>query len=273
MAEHLRQIAMKVKVLVLCGYGINCDNEMLHGFELAGADAERVHVNELITGERKLRDYQILALPGGFSFGDDISAGKVLATRFRYNLEVPLHEFVTAGKLIIGVCNGFQAMVKLGILPGLNRDYRTQRVTLTFNDSGRFENRWVYLDILESDCVFTRGMRTLYLPVRHGEGKFVPKDPGVLERLYKNKQVVARYVDAEGNENPAYPWNPNGSIDGIAAICDETGRIFGMMPHPEAYLYATNHPCWTRQSLEGTLPSEGMGLQLFRNAIEHVIDS
>lgn len=263
---------MKVKVSILCGYGINCDGEMLHGFELAGADARRVHLNELISGERKLKDYQILALPGGFSFGDDISAGKVLAIKFKYDLEAHLREFIADGKLIFGVCNGFQAMVKLGILPGLNGNYRIQECTLTFNDSGRFEDRWVHLGILPSKCVFTRGLERLYLPVRHGEGKFVTRNAAVLERLYGNGQVVAKYVDAEGKEDPAYPWNPNGSKDGIAALCDETGRVFGMMPHPEAYLYSTNHPSWTRmKTMHGVLPLEGMGRQLFKNSVEYVI--
>jgi len=135
---------MKVKVLVLYGYGINCDNETRQGFKMARATAEKVHINELISGDRRLKSYQILALPGGFSFGDDISAAKVLANKFKYNLREELNDFIGDGKLIIGICNGFQAMVKLGILPALDKNYEKEKVTLTFNDSGRFEDRWVY---------------------------------------------------------------------------------------------------------------------------------
>ena len=265
---------MKAKVLILYGYGINCDNEMQYAFELAGAAAERVHVNQLIINEPNLKDYQILALPGGFSFGDDIGAGKVLATKFKYNLQEPLQQFITDGKLVIGICNGFQVMVKLGILPGMDGDYRRQQVTLTFNESGRFEDRWVYLDILPSNCVFTQGIERIYLPIRHGEGKFIPGNESVLQKLYKNKQVVARYIDPVGNQNPAFPWNPNGSVDSIAAICDENGRIFGMMPHPEAYLFPTNNPAWTRvKTSHNSLPQDGMGLQVFKNAVEYVKNS
>ena len=261
---------MKARVLVLYGYGINCDHELKHGFDLAGAVAERVHVNQLIDGERRLKDYNVLALPGGFSFGDDLGAGKVLATKFRHNLEEPLQEFIAAGNLVIGICNGFQSMVKLGVLPGFGGDYRTQRVTLTSNDSGRFEDRWVHLEFPESKCVFTRGIERLYLPVRHGEGKFVPADDGVLRRLQRNKQVAARYAGPGGQSDPAYPWNPNGSIDDIAAICDQTGRIFGIMPHPEGYLYSTNHPSWTRRESKGKMAEYGQGLQILRNAVDYV---
>ncbi len=265
---------MKAKVLILYGYGINCDNEMQYAFELAGADAERVHINQLITNERNLKDYHILALPGGFSFGDDIGAGKVLATKFKYNLQEPLQQFIAAGKLVIGICNGFQVMVKLGILPGMDDDYRSQQVTLTFNESGRFEDRWVYLDMLPSKCVFTQGIERIYLPVRHGEGKFIPRDDGVLQKLYKNRQVVAKYVDPAGNQNPPFPWNPNGSVDSIAAICDGTGRIFGMMPHPEAHLFPTNNPSWTRvKATNNSLPQDGMGLQVFKNAVKYLKNS
>jgi len=254
------------KVLVLTGYGINCDIETRHAFKLAGADAERVHLADLINGTRKLSDFQILAFPGGFSFGDDIASGKVLANMIKYNLGEQIQEFIDAGKLIIGICNGFQAMVKMGLLPAFNGDYTTQEVTLTFNDSGRFEDRWVYLKASQdSKCVFTKGIDRSYLPVRHGEGKFVVKDNAVLERLKSGNHIVFKYVDKEGN--PAgYPFNPNGSVENIAGICDETGRVFGMMPHPEAFLHRTNHPAWTREEL----PEEGAGAMVFRNAVEYV---
>ncbi|MBU4221921.1 MAG: phosphoribosylformylglycinamidine synthase I [Euryarchaeota archaeon] len=256
---------MTPKVLILTGYGINCDIETKHAFDLAGAQAERIHLTDLLDGSVKLSDYHILALPGGFSFGDDIASGKVLANMIKYNLGEQVQEFIEDGKLILGICNGFQAMVKMGLLPAFGGDHSRQDVTLTFNDSGRFENRWVHMKSSPgSKCVFTRGIENIYLPVRHGEGKFVAKDPHVLDKLKKNHQIVFRYVDKDGN--PAgYPHNPNGSIDNIAAICDETGRVFGLMPHPEAFMHRTNHPAWTREEL----PEEGAGIAIFRNAVEY----
>lgn len=257
---------MKPRVLVLYGYGINCDNETRYGFELAGAEAEKVHLNQLISGERKLRDYQILAIPGGFSFGDDIGAGKVLATKIKYNLAKELSGFINQGKLIIGICNGFQALVKLGILPGFDRNYNRQDVTLTFNDSGKFEDRWVYLKINQkSPCLFTKGIENLYLPVRHGEGKFICRDEKIRERLENQNQIVAQFVDEKG-ELAGYPWNPNGSELNIAGICDETGRIFGLMPHPEAFLFPQNHPRWTREEIQECRE----GLKVFKNGVEAV---
>jgi len=254
---------MGPKVLILYGYGINCDNETQHGFELAGAAAEKVHVNQLIEGEKKLKDYQILAIPGGFSFGDDIGAGKVLATKIKYNLTTEFAQFIKEGKLIIGICNGFQALVKLGILPGFDKNYDRQDVTLLFNDSGRFEDRWVYLKINpKSPCIFTKGIANLYLPIRHGEGKFISRNEVIRERLIKQNQVAVQYVDDRGNL-AGYPYNPNGSELNIAGICDETGRIFGLMPHPEGFLYPQNHPRWTREKI-----LEGWGLKVFKNGVE-----
>jgi len=256
---------MKPKTLILYGYGINCDNETQYGFELVGAEAEKVHVNQLINGEKQLRDYQILAIPGGFSFGDDVGAGKVLATKIKYNLAAEFSEFIKEGKLIIGICNGFQVMVKLGILPGFNGSYDRQEVTLTFNDSGKFEDRWVYLKMNQkSQCIWAKGTETIYLPVRHGEGKFVSRDDKVRERLIEQNQIVAQYTDEKGNLS-GYPFNPNGSELNIAGICDETGRIFGLMPHPEAFLFPQNHPRWTREKIQ-----EGEGLKIFKNAVNFV---
>lgn len=256
---------MTPKVIVLTGYGINCDMELAHAFKLAGADAERVHLTDLINGTRKLSDFHVLALPGGFSFGDDIASGKVLANMLKYNLGEQIQEFIDAGKLIIGICNGFQAMVKMGLLPAFDGDYAAQEVTLTFNDSGRFEDRWVHLKgNKNSKCVFTKGIESIYLPVRHGEGKFVAKDTEALARLKKNNQVVFQYVNEE-ESLAGYPFNPNGSVENIAGICDETGRVFGMMPHPEAFQHRTNHPRWTREEL----PEEGAGVAIFRNAVEY----
>jgi phosphoribosylformylglycinamidine synthase len=253
------------KVLVLYGYGINCDYETEYCFRAAGADAKRIHLSDLIERRRSLGDYHILALPGGFSFGDDISSSRVLANKLKYSLMDDILEFISEKKLIIGICNGFQAMVKMGLLPGFEKTYTKQTATITFNDSGRFEDRWVYLKFnQQSPCVFTKGMKSIYLPVRHGEGKFFAKKE-VIEKLFESNQVVAQYTD--GNGNPAgYPFNPNGSLENIAGICDPTGRVFGLMPHPEAYNHFTNHPRWTREKL----PEEGAGMKIFRNAVEWV---
>jgi phosphoribosylformylglycinamidine synthase len=256
---------MNPKALILTGYGINCDYETQHAFNIVGAHAKRVHINDIIDKIENLEDYQIIAFPGGFSFGDDISSAKVLANKIKFNIFSDLQKFIDDGKVIIGICNGFQAMVKLGILPAFERNYKKQTTTLTFNDSGRFEDRWVYLKAnSKSRCIFTKGIDTLYLPVRHGEGKFVTSN-AFLQKLNKNNQVAFRYVDEKGNLGE-YPWNPNGSLENIAGVCDETGRIFGLMPHPEAYLHRTNHPRWTREKLS----EEGMGVKVFRNAVDFI---
>lgn len=252
---------------MLLAAGINRDRDAEDAFRLAGAEPERVHINDIADGRKRLKDYQILMLPGGFSFGDDIASGKVLANKLKYKLKDDLMQFIADGKLVLGVCNGFQVMVKLGILPGFDGNYTKQDVTLTHNDSGKFEDRWVYLKANpDSNCVFTKGIeKLLYAPICHGEGKFIPRDDDVLKRLQDNNQVVVQYVDENGDFGP-YPTNPNGSIVHVAGICDETGRIFGMMPHPENYILRTQHPRWTREDL----PDEGDGLILFRNAVNYV---
>jgi phosphoribosylformylglycinamidine synthase subunit PurQ / glutaminase len=257
----------KPRVIVLLAAGINRDRDAEVAFEMAGAEAERVHINDLADGRKKLKDYQMLMLPGGFSFGDDIASGKVLANKLKHRLKDDLLEFIADGKLVMGVCNGFQVMVKLGILPGFDGEYMRQEVTLTHNDSGKFEDRWVYLKTnTDSRCVFTKGIeKIIYTPICHGEGKFIPRDDAVLRRLRDNNQIVVRYVDA-GGEFGGYPVNPNGSVEHIAGICDETGRIFGMMPHPENYILRTQHPRWTREDL----PLEGDGLVLFRNGVDYI---
>ncbi|RMF55508.1 phosphoribosylformylglycinamidine synthase subunit PurQ [Candidatus Woesearchaeota archaeon] len=266
----------EVKACVLYGFGINCDYETKFALGKAGANAERVHITDLIEGRRSLDEFHILAIPGGFSFGDDISAGKVLANRIAYKLGEQTRAFVGSGKLLIGICNGFQVLVKMGILPCLSGDFAwqpyTQLVTLTYNDSGRFEDRWVNLLVNQNTpCVFTKSVERLQLPVRHGEGKFLTLDNVVLQRLREQGQIVLQYADKNFRKpTMTYPYNPNGSIDAIAGICDPSGRVFGLMPHPEAYWSPQNHPCWTRQKVEGNLPEEGLGLKIFRNAVEYV---
>ncbi|OGX52366.1 MAG: phosphoribosylformylglycinamidine synthase I [Omnitrophica WOR_2 bacterium RIFCSPLOWO2_12_FULL_46_30] len=257
------------RVLVLRSAGTNCDNETAFAFSKAGAQTELVHINQLKGGLKKLSDYQILALPGGFSYGDALAAGKILANELRYKLIKELKKFIHSGKLLIGICNGFQILVKAGLLPG--NPNLEQEATLTINDSAKFEDRWVYLKKPETRnhkperCIWTRNLpEIIYLPVAHGEGKFVAKDNAVLERLEKNRQIVLRYCNEEG-EYAGYPYNPNGSRYGIAGICDETGRIFGLMPHPERHSFGWQHPRWMRQGLR----KEGDGLQIFKNGVSY----
>ena len=266
----------KVKAIVLTGNGVNCEMEMAHACRLAGADViDIVHISELLFGEKRLSDYTFLNLPGGFLDGDDLGSAKAGANRFLHAriadsnemLIEELLQFISAGKLILGVCNGFQLMVKLGLLPALGGNFTKQSSTLPFNDSGRFEDRWVYLKAnAQSPCIFTRGIDLIYLPVRHGEGKFVPESEAILQQIDKKNLYALKYCTADGNITMDYPANPNGAVSAIAGLCNETGRLFGLMPHPEAYLHRTNHPRWTREDL----PEEGQGLAIFRNAINFI---
>jgi phosphoribosylformylglycinamidine synthase I len=243
----------KVKALVLTGYGLNCDIETAYAFERVGAEASRVHINSLIDRSERLSDYQILVFGGGFSWGDDHGAGVIQAVRMKTHIGDDILEFVGKGNLVIGICNGFQTLVNLGLLPGFELLSRgragTERsVALVFNDCGNFRDDWVALKINpQSPCVFTGGLELLELPVRHGEGKFYADD-ATLDRLFENHQVAVQYAMPDGQAaEQKFPYNPNGSIRDIAGICDPTGRIFGLMPHPEAYNHLTNHPDWTRQ--------------------------
>lgn len=261
---------MKVKALILRAAGTNCDRETAFAFERQGASAELVHVNELVRGERHLKEYQILAIPGGFTYGDDVASGKILANELRYKLNDDIQRSIDDGKLIIGICNGFQVLVKAGILPGIKEDSAQEgggrlQATLTLNDSAKYEDRWVYLANEKNKCVWTKGIDDIiYLPVAHGEGKFVARDRTILNKLRESGQIVLRYVDERGRA-PGYPKNPNGSQDDIAGICDATGRIFGLMPHPERHITATQHPRWTR----GALKREGDGAAVFRNGVTY----
>ncbi|WP_080797539.1 phosphoribosylformylglycinamidine synthase subunit PurQ [Desulfamplus magnetovallimortis] len=240
----------KIKAVVLTGFGLNCDMETAHAFELAGAEAHRVHINMLISGKVDLDSFHILALGGGFSWGDDHGAGVIQALKLKNHLGDQLLSFIDQGKLVIGICNGFQTLVNLGLLPGINGDYKTRSVALTWNDCGNFRDQWVNLSVNpKSPSLFTRGLYdlssdNLALPVRHAQGKFVA-DKVVIDTLIDSDQVVLRYADIHGK--PAmgkFPENPNGSIHDIAGICDTTGHVFGLMPHPEAYNHFTNHPDW-----------------------------
>jgi phosphoribosylformylglycinamidine synthase len=254
---------LKPKVCVLRSAGTNCDQETAAAFSLAGAAAELLHINSLVSNRRTLDDFHILALPGGFSYGDDVASGKIFANELRFKLVDSLHKFIADGKLIIGICNGFQILVKSGLLPGSKQS--DQDTSLIINDSAKFEVRWVYLK-LSGQCVWTKGLKKIiYLPVAHGEGKFVAQDKNVLNRLKRNKQIVFQYCDARGRLS-GYPDNPNGSIENIAGICDQTGRILGLMPHPERHLLSIQHP----RKEELKFKPEGDGLQIFKNGVKYV---
>jgi len=273
---------MSVRALVLTGYGLNCDYETDYALRLAGAESHRVHVNELIHPEQwrnraRLDDYHILVFDGGFSWGDDHGAGILLASKLKFNIGDQIERFIQQGKLIIGICNGFQVLVNLGLLPGFEGNYKERRVALIGNDRGNFINAWVNLKVnAGSPCIFTPGLSHMELTVRHGEGKFYALDEDI-ELLFNNGQVVVQYADENGHEAKGeWPMNPNGSLGDIAGICDPTGRIFGLMPHPEAFNHYTNHPNWAARKevllREGKSieQREGDGVRIFRNAVQYI---
>jgi phosphoribosylformylglycinamidine synthase len=255
---------MSPRTLILRAPGANCDEETAFAFEQAGARAERVHLNRWLESPNLAADYQILCLPGGFTYGDDLGSGRIFANQLRHHLAESLAAFRDAGKLILGICNGFQILIKSGLLD--SDDAAGPGATLTWNASGRFIDRWVHLRVAGDQCVFLKGVERMYLPIAHAEGQFVGRDGATLDRLEQNGQLVLRYCEgpaACGLAPP--PFNPNGSARDVAGICDSTGRVLGLMPHPERFIDRTHHPRWTR------MPpfDEGDGLQLFRNAVEY----
>jgi len=272
-----------VKALVLTGYGLNCDYETHYSLQRAGAEPHRVHMNRLIgsapSGAKvRLKDYHILVLGGGFSWADDHGAGVLMAAKLRNHLGEEILRFIADGRLVIGICNGFQALVNLGLLPAFDANYHERRVALISNDRGNFIDTWVRLRVdPDSPCVFTRGIDAIEMPVRHGEGKFyaIGED---LERLRENHQIVLHYSGPDGRPaDGRWPLNPNGSLMDIAGICDPTGRVFGLMPHPEAFNHWTNHPRWTRLKEERLRRGEtacqnpdGDGIRLFANAVAYI---
>ncbi len=254
------------RVMVLRTAGTNCDRETAFAFEAAGASSELVHINELARGEKDLSSYQILAIPGGFSYGDDIASGKILANELKFQLEGDIQRFIRDGKLIIGICNGFQILVKAGLLPNLAGNFQTIEATLTLNDSAKFEDRWVYLKKGKTRCVWTEGIdKIITLPVAHGEGKFIPKDNETLRSLRRDGLIVFEYVDETGDKK-GYPYNPNGSVENIAGLCDRTGRVFGLMPHPERHVSYLQNPRWTRSSRR----DRGDGFAIFQNGVRFI---
>ena len=253
------------RVLVLRAPGTNCDRETAYAFEQAGATAVSVHVNALLESPEQADDFQIFCLPGGFSYGDDVAAGRVLANQLRLRLSDTLHRFKDQGKLVLGICNGFQVLIKSGLLFDVD-DPAEQPATLTWNDSGRFEDRWVKLTAGRSDCVFLRNIDQMYLPVAHAEGRFVTRDNDTLGALDTAGQLVLRYA-GDNNGDVAYPDNPNGSLANVAGVSDPTGCVFGLMPHPERFIDRTQHPRWSRD--DPSEQHEADGLRLFQNAVAH----
>jgi phosphoribosylformylglycinamidine synthase len=271
--SHSERTAMRkaVRVLIITGLGLNCEAEIEAGFRMAGASPRQVHLLDVLqTGEGPgLADFHVLAFIGGFAFGDHLGAGFVFANKIRWRLYDQLVEFIENGGLALGVCNGFQTMVRLGLLPGLDGDYRTPRASLAPNDRLGYRDAWIRLAFdSASPCFWTRGIDRMDLPARHGEGKFLAQSADLLQRLEADHQIVARYVGPDDRPTEEWPQNPNGSPGGVAGICDPSGRLFGLMPHPDAYLYPFHHPHWQQRRLEGALPDEGEGIAIFRNGVD-----
>lgn len=259
-------MAKKVKVIVLRTAGTNCNRETSFAFETFGAKVQEVHINDVLNDVVSLDKFHILAIPGGFSYGDDIASGRILANELRLNLGKKIKNFIKEGKLILGICNGFQVLVKAGILPGLKTsDHKHQTVTLTHNDSGKFEDRWVHLKPSGKSVWTSNITDIIYIPVAHAEGKFIAENAKLIKQLNDNGQIIFRYCNAQGGA-PVYPENPNGSEDCIAGIADKTGQVLGLMPHPERHFHYTHHPAWTR------FPKKkwGDGAIIFQNGVEYV---
>ena len=252
------------RVLILRAPGTNCDEETAFAFERAGARADALHINALREQPPLAADAQILCIPGGFSFGDDLGAGRILAAQIRHHLAGLLQTYIDRGKLVLGICNGFQVLLQSEIFTA--QDDGAQRpATLTLNDSGHFEDRWVQLHITSDKCIFLAGIEHMYLPVAHAEGKFVARDETVLNNWEGRGQLAVRYAADGQTEVVPYPENPNGSQRNVAGCCDGSGRAFGLMPHPERFIDRTQHPRWTREQL----PDAGDGLRLFENAVAY----
>lgn len=252
------------RALILRTAGTNCDEETRYALELAGAQAECIHINRLAAEPDPFAQSQIVVIPGGFSYGDDVGSGVVLAVELQHVLGEKLATFVARGGLLLGICNGFQVLVKTGLLPDARFTKASERtLTLTTNESHKFEARWVTLRAPKHTvCLYAEPGEMLELPVAHGEGRLIARDPSILTQLHRQGQVVYQYVRRDGGE-ATYPEDPNGSADHIAGLCDTTGRIFGLMPHPERHIFAHHHPRWTRERYR----REGEGLRIFRRAV------
>lgn len=263
---------LKPKVLVFSGYGLNCEEETKFAFELAGAHADIIHINDLIDGYKRIENYQILAFPGGFSYGDDTGSGNAFANKVRNHLWKKIENFVRKEGLIIGICNGFQILVNLGLLPALDNKYGSREVALLHNDSARYTVRWVDLEIKNKTSWFS-DIKNISLPIAHGEGKFFAPEK-VLMQLKKRQLIAAKYIRGEICQYQSLNPNPNGAISNIAAITNENGRILGMMPHPERAIFFTQLPHWPYLLEENKrenkkIPKEGPGLKIFQNAVKY----
>jgi len=262
------------KVIVMAGYGINSEEETAFAFEKSGAEAEIVHVNDLIDGLKKLDKYQIMVFPGGFAHGDDTGSGNAYANKMRNNVWDQVLKFVTSDKLAIGICNGCQIMANLGLIPGFDGQYGERLIALRHNASARYECRWIDIKVTSQKCVWTRGIDVIRCPVSHGEGNFY-MEKKILDKLNKQDQVAFRYIREDGSPAKGeFPYNPNGAVEDIAAVSDPTGRILGIMPHPERNWNFYNQDDWTliREKAARTgkqLPKEGQGMKIFKNAVEY----
>ncbi len=260
-----------MRVLVLRAPGINCDVETQHAFELAGAQARRVHVTELLEGRDGIRNYDIVAIPGGFCYGDYVSSGKILANKIKFKLRGGFEEFIAGGKIVVGICNGFQVLVKSGMLPGGpdGEAFSGQPTcTLFQNKVGRFQDRWVRIRNSSTRPALA-GVGEIFCPVNHGEGQFIPASAEILAGLYADGQVIFRYVDENGEVAKDFPDNPNGAVDSIAGICNKGGNVLGLMPHPEKFLYPQLHPSWSGQA---EIPKPG-GRDFFNSIVQYASKS
>ncbi len=251
-----------VKTCIITGFGINADIELKSAFELAGSKADRIHIKDLIKSPEIINNFHIIGFPGGFSYGDHLGSGKVFGSLFKKNLKNELKAFVESGKIVIGICNGFQVLVKMGILPNLNSNWEPE-VSLIHNESGKFEDRWIRALFNKScKCIWTTGLDEMDIPVRHGEGKFITGSKDILNVLENENLVALKYTSKTDTDSVTYPDNPNGSINNIAGISDRTGRIFGLMPHPEAFIYPENHPTGKFNN--------SYGLDIFKNGVNYI---
>lgn len=268
----------KVKALVVTGFGINCEEEMAAAYKLAGAETVICHLNDVFTGKISIQDFDVLNFPGGFAFGDDLGSGKVLSNKMKFKKMADgtqfmdeIKQFLSDGKFILGVCNGFQFLVKMGLLPDISGKWQ-QEVTLTRNNSAKFEDRWVWCKVNpNSKTPFLNGIDILPVPVRHGEGKLIIKDEETEKAIEDKGLNCLSYCDSKGNVTDEYPLNPNGADLSCAGLSNETGQVFGLMPHPEAFLSLYNHPNWGQMKRQNpNISEDGDGLKIFKNIVEYI---
>lgn len=265
---------MKPKVLIITGYGINSEEETAKCFDWSGGETEIAHINDIIAGEKNLSDYQILTFPGGFSYGDDTGSGNGIANKILNNISDDILKFAQTDKLIIGICNGFQILTNLGLLPATDEKYGEKQAALMHNKSARLECRWVHVKNHSSKCIWTKGIEVMHLPLAHGEGNFYTT-PENLQKMKDNDQIVFKFSKEDGtNANGEYPFNPNGAMEDITGICDPSGRIFGLMPHPERFNSFENEEGWELKKeilirANKEIPTKGAGLKIFENAIQY----